>query len=305
MRRWLRMSAVLVLLAIVIGCQQPQPTIRTLPKIEKLALSGLHNSFRVSGQLYSGSEPEGDVGFASLKSLGIRTVISVDGTEPDIAKAHVAGLTYIHLPVGYDGISDQRRLELVKAYTLANGPVYVHCHHGKHRGPAACTVLMLGTNPDWTPDVAQDWLRLAGTDERYRGLFGLPQHYRKPTDSQLSAIPDRFPEVAEVPSLTRRMVGVDHHWTSIKTAKEAKWSNPGPTADVVLLLLQEYREAQRLKDSGEQLKKLFAEAEATTVELEKALRRESRSEIDKQFQLAAGQCTACHQQERDNRSGRR
>ena len=294
----------MMLLAIALGCPHPKPTMCTVSKIEKLERPGLHNSFRIGDRLYSGSEPEGTSGFDSLKSLGIRTVISVDGAEPDIAKAHAAGLTYIHLPVGYDGIPDQRRLELVKAYTLATGPVYVHCHHGRHRGPAACSVLMLATN-DWSTETAQDWLRQAGTDERYRGLFGLPQLFRKPTDSQLSATPGSFPQVAEVPDLTRRMIGVDHYWTSIKTAKEAKWNDPGAAADVVLLLMQDYREAQRLKDTGKALKKLFAEAETTTLELEKALRSKNLVVAEKQFQVAAGQCTACHKQERDNSSKRR
>jgi protein tyrosine phosphatase (PTP) superfamily phosphohydrolase (DUF442 family) len=286
------------LLLLTIGCAPSPPPVAA--PIEKFDLAGLHNTFRVNSRLYSGSEPEGDAGFASLKSIGIRTVISVDGAEPDITKARGAGLTYIHLPVGYDGIPEPRRLELLQAFRSVDGPVYVHCHHGKHRGPAACTVLMMGTD-NWTRQQAKDWLKMAGTDERYRGLFGLPDKFRKPSDNELSPRRGAFPEVAAVPDLTKRMVGVDHHWASIRTAKETGWKTTDNTADTVLLLMQDYREAQRLKDTGERMKKLLAEAEMTAIELEKAVRSRNVMEAEKQFTVAAGQCVSCHRQERDNR----
>src|SRR5262245_33238393 len=66
------------------------------------ALPGLHNVFRLSAKLYSGSVPEGETGFCSLCSLGVRTIISVDGARPDVATAHRFGLLYVHLPFGYD-----------------------------------------------------------------------------------------------------------------------------------------------------------------------------------------------------------
>src|SRR6516164_7654896 len=50
-------------------------------------VAGLHNVFRISAGLYSGSVPEGDAGFDSLHRLGIRTVISVDGARPDVDRA--------------------------------------------------------------------------------------------------------------------------------------------------------------------------------------------------------------------------
>ena len=304
MRRFAQFTSVMVLFALAIGCPKPTPTPPSTPVIEKLDTAGLRNCFRIHDRLISGSEPEGNAGFESLKNLGIRTLISVDGAEPDITKAHGVGLKYIHLPVGYDGISEQRRGELLKAFTQADGPVYVHCHHGKHRGPAACTVLMLGTNPAWTTDIAQDWLRQAGTDERYRGLFGLPRSYRQPTDSELSALSSTFPEVATVPDLTHRMVSVDHHWVAIKLAKEAMWTKPETSADEVLLLLQDYREAQRIKGTSERLKTLFHEAEVTVAVLETALRTKNLKEAEKQYQAAFGQCTTCHKQNRDNSSAR-
>ena len=39
-------------------------------------------------------------------------------------------------PIGYDGVPREQALRMIKAVQVAKGPVYFHCHHGKHRGPA-------------------------------------------------------------------------------------------------------------------------------------------------------------------------
>src|SRR4051794_15740036 len=94
----------------VLGCspraQDDPSTPRETPSedIRPLEVEGLHNVFRVSARVYSGSVPEGDEGFASLHSLGIKTVISVDGMQPDVEAAGRYGLGYVHLPFGYDGV---------------------------------------------------------------------------------------------------------------------------------------------------------------------------------------------------------
>src|SRR5947209_1446199 len=76
---------------------------------------GLNNVYRLTDQLFSGSSPEGDEGFRSLRKLGVKTVLSVDGAKPDVARAHAYGLRYVHLPVGYDGISREQALRIARA----------------------------------------------------------------------------------------------------------------------------------------------------------------------------------------------
>src|SRR5438046_379302 len=66
---------------------------------------GIENAFRVTDRMISGSQPEGDAAFAALAKAGVKTIISVDGSKPDVATAKKYGLRYIHLPIGYDGIN--------------------------------------------------------------------------------------------------------------------------------------------------------------------------------------------------------
>src|SRR6516164_9740614 len=92
----------------------------------KIDAPGLHNVYRITDKLFSGSSPEGDEGFRSLHELGIKTVISVDGARPDVGSAHKYGIRYVHLPFGYDGIPRQRVVALAKAVRDLPGPFYIH-----------------------------------------------------------------------------------------------------------------------------------------------------------------------------------
>src|SRR5262249_41353434 len=137
---------------------------------ERMATPGIENAFRLSARLYSGGEPQGEGAFQALKALGVKTVISVDGARPDVETAHRYGIRYVPLPVSYDGIPREQALRIVQAARTLPGPVFVHCHHGKHRGPAAaalCGLVMEG----WTRGQALEWMNLAGTSPDYRGLF--------------------------------------------------------------------------------------------------------------------------------------
>jgi protein tyrosine phosphatase (PTP) superfamily phosphohydrolase (DUF442 family) len=106
---------------------------------EKLVAKRLPNPVRLHPRVISGGLPEGDEAFAELKALGVRTIVSVDGAEPDVDTATRYGLKYVHLPHGYDGIPESRVRELAKAVRELEGPLYIHCHLGKHRSPAAAS----------------------------------------------------------------------------------------------------------------------------------------------------------------------
>src|SRR5262245_55603645 len=72
----------------------------------------LPNAFRIHAKVMSGGLPAGEAAFAELAELGVKTIISVDGAKPDVMAAERHGLRYVHLPHGYDGISETRIKEL-------------------------------------------------------------------------------------------------------------------------------------------------------------------------------------------------
>jgi hypothetical protein len=167
---------------------------------------GLHNVFRVSEKLYSGAAPEGEEGFASLRALGIGTVITVDGARPDVVTARRFALRYVHLPFGYEGCPTPRALEITRAVRDLPGAVYLHCHHGKHRSPAAAALVHIALDGA-SNEQAVAFMKRAGTSAGYLGLYQDAASFRRPTTAQINSAPDQFPEVAVVPSSRRRWSG--------------------------------------------------------------------------------------------------
>jgi hypothetical protein len=286
-----RPAALLLLLAL--GCRADPPPAAPLAA-EPVEAEGLHNVYRVTDRVYSGSSPDGEAGFRSHQSLGVRTVLSVDGSTPDVATARRFGLRYVHLPVGYDGITEARAAQIAAAVRDLPGPVYVHCHHGKHRGPAAVAVAVRGLDPRCTADHAVAFLKQVGTDPRYAGLYAAAERPPVPPGDG----PLDFPEVAPVADLTRLMVEIDDRWDRLKEAAAAGWTSPAESAHDAVLLREHYREAARLSDPRpEGYRKLLAEAEAAAGELESALR--AGTPADGPFRASAALCGKCHAAYRD------
>jgi protein tyrosine phosphatase (PTP) superfamily phosphohydrolase (DUF442 family)/cytochrome c556 len=290
------------LIFVIAGCgDRPTPPAARDVVVEPVQAPGLHNAFRVSDRVYSGSSPEGDAGFAALKDLGIKTIISVDGATPEVAAAHRHGLAYVHLPVGYDGISRDKVLALARAATDLPGPIYVHCHHGQHRGPAAAA-LMRRCHGGWTADEAIGFLKTAGTDPKYEGLYASVRD--EPPLGPGQAV---FPEVADVPGLTARMVEIDDLWDALKKSRANGWQSPnahGSTAHLALQLSEQFREAARLPDADarpESFRRLRGEAEHAAAELEAALRASDATAAGKAFDRTAATCANCHREHRDHK----
>jgi hypothetical protein len=301
MRGTLELAALLTLCGgvVLLGPEHSGPPASNQPAA--ITATGIQNAFRLSDRVYSGSVPEGDAGFATLRSLGVRTVLSVDGMTPDVRTAARYGLRYVHIPIGYDGISREKAWQMARAVRDLPGPVYVHCHHGQHRGPAAAAAILLCLNPGYSADDATNWLTVAGTDPHYPGLIGLPRSLHRPTPSELDRVPAEFPPVAVIPDLARVMVAVDARWDHLKEAKAANWKRSAAQPDVdpsheARQLRELYREAARLPDANRRdagFIKLLTEAETIAGELEGAL-RSNPQRANALFGQLRSTCNRCH-----------
>jgi hypothetical protein len=286
--------------------------------VRAIEARGLQNVFAAGTNVFSGNSPESDDGFAALAKLGVKTIISVDGARPDVEAARKHGLRYVHLPHGYDGISKSLQLQLAKAGESLAGPIYVHCHHGKHRGPAAAAIICMASQ-GWTPTQAEAWLIAAGTATNYAGLYDAVRGFSKPNVEEMRSVPNEFPETAKVSGLVDAMVGIDERWEHLKAVRTANYSTPTKHPDIkpaneAIILWEHFREAQRLSDAArhgtnfiERLK--AAEAEAT--ETERLLRvfaagprPEIRQQLDRSFDSMGKSCASCHKAYRDGGPGK-
>jgi protein tyrosine phosphatase (PTP) superfamily phosphohydrolase (DUF442 family) len=278
-----------------------------------LPLPGLHNVYRITDKFFSGSSPDGEEGFRSLQKLGIKTILSVDGARPDVASARKFRMRYVHIPFGYDGIPRSQVLRLARAVRDLPGPVYIHCHHGKHRGPAAAAAIHLCLDKSCTVQQVLAEMRRAGTDSHYTGLYAVPPALVRPTAQELDQVPADFPETAAVPGLARLMANIDTRWENLKLIRAAQWRTPAAHPDLdppheALQLLEQYREAGRLKqveNRQAQFRRWLAEAEKNMTALEQQLRalktsrRVDRTATERLYQAAGAACTRCHATYRD------
>ena len=279
----------------------------TQTKIEKMSAKHLPNPVRVHEKVISGGLPEGDAAFAELKELGVKTVISVDGAKPDVATAEKYGLRYVHLPHGYDGVPELRAKELAKAVRDLPSPIYIHCHHGKHRSPAASAVACVGAGLINHADAALV-LKVAGTSEAYRGLFQSANEAQQLDKALLDELQAEFPAVAKLPEMAEAMVEIEHVQDRLKAIEQAGWKTPADQPALVpdheaLLLREHFTELLRTKELQEQPEKFqqLAKEGATAAQaLEDALKSSVDADTaSKLFLVVNNNCKGCHQTFRD------
>lgn len=281
---------------------------------ERLEIRSIENTFRLSPRLYSGGDPHGAEALTALKELGVRTIISVDGATPDVDAARKLGLRYVHLPIGYDGVPREQAVKLVQAVKMLPGPVYVHCHHGKHRGPAAAAVCGIATE-GWSKEKALAWMKEAGTSPDYRGLFTSAREFVPPSAEELERVGKELPERAKVPALVEMMVQVDERWDHLKAVQKAGFKAPTDQPDIdppheALQLAELFRELVRLpetKERGEAFLAAVEAAERRATSLEGSLRSlgsgptaEARKAVESAFLAVGKSCKTCHASHRDN-----
>jgi protein tyrosine phosphatase (PTP) superfamily phosphohydrolase (DUF442 family) len=257
----------------------------------------LHNVMQACDGVYSGGQPETDEAFAELARMGVKTIISVDGAKPNLEAARKHGLQYVHIPMGYDGVPQPATLAIVRVMKERPGSFFFHCHHGKHRGPAAAAIAGMCSGK---LAVAQaiEYLGKAGTGQEYKGLWRDVERFQMPpADAKL---PD-LAETAEVASLAAAMADIDRIYDRLKLCEQAKWTALPNHADVspqqeALLLKEAFREpARHLPDEDtEKLQAGLVAAEKLSETLEMTLKQNKPEEATATLANLTTACKACH-----------
>ena len=279
---------------------------------QRLAVKHLPNAIQLHERVISGGQPDGEAAFRELSALGIKTVISVDGAKPDTALAAKYNLRYVHLPHGYNGIPEQRVTELAKAVRDFEGPIYIHCHHGKHRSPTAATVACVA-NGLIDPLAATQVLKFAGTSDNYQGLYKSAAAARRIDDAILNAMQAEFPSTAKLQPMAESMVNLEHTFDHLKRFAAAEWQPLADHPDLdaaheALMLTEHFTEMLRLESVAqgpETFRAMLQESETDARKLEEALRSRSTASAtvaataNEAFKRITENCTKCHRQFRD------
>jgi protein tyrosine phosphatase (PTP) superfamily phosphohydrolase (DUF442 family) len=294
-----------LLLALALACESSQkcasaPAPSAVTVDDHGDPKGLDRHRRWSDKIGQGAQPEGEEAFRNLKALGYVTVLSVDGGVPEVALAAKYGLAYAHVPIGYDGITIEEQIEIIKTAKETQGAVYVHCHHGKHRGPAAAMIArecLEGVSAD----DAVKALELSETSRDYTGLYRDVREFKAPTAAQIAAAP-KPPSAVKPKGVQAAMVDVDKRFDFLKQSMENGWNPPAKSPDVspkheAKMLWELYREMARQDDAkakGEEFLKYSADAEKHAGSLEEALRAGSNEAATAAFKALKKNCDSCH-----------
>lgn len=163
----------------VIGCSSgpsPAPISAARPAdasrddwAQRTAKPGLPNLARVDDNLWRGGKPDG-VGFATLKTMGVRTVVDLGLYFFEVDNLNDRQLAYEHIPFYTWTPRDADVARFLRiATSKSRGPVYVHCRKGADRTGLMCAVYRV---------VVSGWTKQQAIDEMTRGGFGFDPQYQ-------------------------------------------------------------------------------------------------------------------------------
>ncbi|HJM39901.1 MAG TPA: sulfur transferase domain-containing protein [Planctomycetota bacterium] len=297
----MRIPSLLGLLPLLLGCVGPSASQDSdLVFIER---EGLPQLLQLSESVFTGGQPVGP-GFLALSELGVQTLVNVDGAQPNLAAARAAGLTYFHIPLDYGGISTEAARSLERLAKEAGGPFYIHCHHGKHRGPAAAALVMQALG-EGDFNRAHRALRTASTSLDYPGLWESVENW-KPAPSG-----SPFPELvaaASVDGFQSGMAQIDRIWDRVKLIRAANWKAPERHPDLsperetqifreALFLCFQETEEPMVKDP--QFNSVALKAISFSRNLQAGVTQGDFDLAESSFQGAKQSCKSCHRSYRE------
>lgn len=289
-----RLLAALGVAIVVTGVASTQET-------KPAAKPAIENVHPLNPQLISGGQPKGDAAFSKLAEMGVKTVVSVDGARPDLELAKKHGLRYVHIPIGYDGIDAEAQAALTRVMREAEGPIFLHCHHGKHRGPAAAVVACMAAGK-MTNSQAAEFMKLAGTGKEYKGLWRDVAAFKPlPADAQLPPLV----EVAQLDSLAGAMAVLDRAWDGVKLCQAAGWKTPADHADLApphqaLLAWEGLVESRRMAEEADpQMVEWLDAAVSEAAQLRQSIQAGDAEAATRHFKQVEAACARCHEQYRN------
>jgi uncharacterized protein (TIGR01244 family) len=303
--RWSPAPCVLLLATAVFGCSSGKDgsSDGVVANTEPAAVPKIEAYRRWSDHIGQGGGPTGAEDFEALARAGYKHVLTVDGAVPDVETAKRYGLSYIHVPIGYDGVTRDEAVAIVKAVKDADGPIYVHCHHGLHRGPAAAAMARIALEGVPTDKAVKD---LEASGCKYEGLFRDVNAFKPPTAEELAKVGD-LPEAVVPSGMRDSMTHIDDRWDSIQFVKKlgykpsADHPDIDPAHEVGMLenLLRNLAEQPDAKALGPEFVAMAEASRAAAANLEAKVRAGDPVAAEDAFKALKDSCSKCHKKYRD------
>lgn len=271
----------------------------------------LHNIHPLGKKMISGGVPDGDAAFDELREMGVKTIISVDGVTPDVKRAQARGMRYVHVPITYAEVSPEQQLEIARAVRDLPGPIYIHCHHGKHRSPAATAAVAVALG-EVTPEEGVAFMKNAGTSAHYTGLYSCVASAVTLSAAALDDAPAEFPSVRAPEGIVGAMVEVDHAYEQLGYIRAAGWTVPKDHPDLVpvseagrltdqMRFCKDDPKTRSYKDVADFDAKLAAAIVSASELEERIVKGAPKADLEASWAKVAASCKDCHTSHRDHR----
>lgn len=257
--------------------------------------------------IYTGAAPADAAAFAALAALGVNTVVCVDSVQPDVELAAEYGLSYIHIPVDYDEIDEHALLSIKRMIVERPDDIfYIHCHHGKHRGPAVAAIAWRQRSGCSSASSLRV-LEMAGTSKDYPGLWSAVSNWQ---DSSVSEA--QWPAlhaVAQIESFAGGMAKLDRNWDRIKLLHKNNWQVPASHPDLVAVnearqtrdLLSGCAEGIPIELVGDiDFEKRINQSVALADDMYQALVHKKSEAVEDSYKELKSSCVYCHRKYRND-----
>ncbi len=292
---------------------------RPIPQVDSMEWADLHNVFWLGDRILSGGEPLSTEALDRLQEMGIRTILSVDGKVPDWQAAEARGMRYVHIPIEYSGIEDEPLAQIAKTFRETEGPIYVHCFHGKHRGPAAAAIGRMVLDGVPREEALAEMYQWCGTASKYQGLFEEIAFADIPSEAATAALEFDFPKEHKFEGVRAAMIPLTRRWDNIKDGRKRDWQVDPNHPDIVLeqealKVAEIMQECLDMEDyhhempHSEQVLTWFREGQQGAANLARVLAQKDQYEQEgkdwkplalEAYQAIAASCKECHLDYRD------
>lgn len=128
--------------------------------VEKPGLPNLH---KINDQMYRGAQPEAN-GYEELSKMGIKTIICLRETDPDLKAIKGSNMQCVHIPMKTWHPTKEEVVKFLETATdKSKQPIFVHCKHGSDRTGTMCAIYRI---------VIEDWSKADAIEEMTKGDFG-------------------------------------------------------------------------------------------------------------------------------------
>ncbi|QDU84510.1 hypothetical protein Pla163_16210 [Planctomycetes bacterium Pla163] len=279
-----------------------------LPEAAPLEFPALHNVFHLSENIITGSEPGDEASLALIASWGVKTILSTDGKAPDAETAAKYGMRYVHVPIQYKGITEDEQLRIVKVFRELEGPFFVHCFHGKHRGPAGAALGRLALDGVSREQALAEMRQWCGTSSKYSGLYWTVACAELPDEATTRSYRWDFPSAQPLEGIAGAMVTTARHYENVLYSDDVDYGvdplhpdiDPLNEAEILHQLFAQMRAMDEVQREPDDYREWMADGERASFELVEALRDhragvpEARERVEDALAATKQSCAACH-----------